>query len=110
MPNGTVRTTLTLPSDLLEAMDKAVREGKARSRNAFVATALRRELSARRRAEIDAAFAEMGSDPDVHDEAIQLEREFARASWEALVLGEEEYQQGDCGGVERRPANSEAES
>ena len=42
----TVRTTFTLPADLLEAMDRAVREGNARSRNELITTALRRELAA----------------------------------------------------------------
>lgn len=32
----TIRTTLTIPKELLEATDKAVLEGKARNRNDFV--------------------------------------------------------------------------
>ena len=44
MDNSTVRTTITLPNELLEATDKAVAEGKAKNRNEFVAQALRREL------------------------------------------------------------------
>lgn len=55
---------MSLPADLLEAADQMVREGKARSRNEFMAMALRRELAAQRRAEIDAAFAEMANDED----------------------------------------------
>lgn len=39
MNNQAVRTTLTLPIELLEATDKAVRDGKARSCNEFVAQA-----------------------------------------------------------------------
>ena len=53
----TVRTTVTLPANLLEAMDRAVREGNARSRNELITIALRRELAAQERAAIDAAFA-----------------------------------------------------
>ena len=45
----TVRTTLALPVDLLEAVDQAVRAGKARSRNELVTMALRRELAAQDR-------------------------------------------------------------
>ncbi len=45
MENQTVRTTLTIPAELLEATDRAVREGKAKSRNEFVARALRYELA-----------------------------------------------------------------
>jgi len=88
MKNQTVRTTLTLPSELLEATDKAVREGKAKSRNELVAQALRRELAALKRAEIDAALAEMAKDPEYQAEVLKMEAEFASAQWEALQLGE----------------------
>jgi metal-responsive CopG/Arc/MetJ family transcriptional regulator len=88
MKNQTVRTTLTLPSELLEATDKAVQQGKAKSRNEFVAQALRRELAALKRAEIDAALAEMAKDPEYQAEVLKMEAEFASAQWEALQLGE----------------------
>jgi len=77
-----VRTTLAIPSDLLEATDRAVREGKARSRNEFVTTALRRELAARRRAEIDAEIAEMANDPEYLQEVEQIMAEFAESDAE----------------------------
>ncbi|MBD2663903.1 hypothetical protein B6N60_05108 [Richelia sinica FACHB-800] len=88
MKAETVRTTLTIPRELLEATDKAVLEGKAKSRNDFVVQALRRELAAQKREEIDAALAEMASDPDYQAEVLKLEVEFATAQWEALQLGE----------------------
>ncbi|MEC4817896.1 MAG: ribbon-helix-helix domain-containing protein [Scytonema sp. PMC 1069.18] len=88
MKNQTVRTTLTLPSELLEATDKAVQEGKANSRNEFVAQALRRELAAIKRAEIDAALAEMAKDPEYQAEVLKMEAEFASAQWEALQVSE----------------------
>jgi metal-responsive CopG/Arc/MetJ family transcriptional regulator len=88
MKNQTVRTTLTLPSELLEATDKAVQQGKAKSRNEFVAQALRRELAALKRAEIDAALAEMANDPEYQAQVLKMEAEFASAQWEALQLGE----------------------
>ncbi|NMF63173.1 CopG family transcriptional regulator [Brasilonema octagenarum UFV-E1] len=88
MNNQTVRTTLTLPSELLEATDKVVQEGKAKSRNEFVAQALRRELAALKRAEVDAALAEMANDPEYQAEVLKMEAEFASAQWEALQLGE----------------------
>lgn len=80
--------TLTLPGDLLEAVDRAVREGKARSRNDFVAAALQRALAAAHTAGIDAAFAAMADDDDYQAEARALVEEFATADWEALQLGE----------------------
>jgi Arc/MetJ-type ribon-helix-helix transcriptional regulator len=91
MSKGMVRTTVALPADLLEATDQQVREGKARSRNELLAEALRHELAARRRAEIDASFEGMGEDKDVRGESEQLEREFAHASWEAFLIGEAAY-------------------
>lgn len=91
MSNATVRTTLSLPADLMEAADHAVRAGKARSRNELMATALRRELAAQRRAAIDAEFALMADDEQAVEEARQIAREFAQADWEAFRIGERQY-------------------
>jgi Arc/MetJ-type ribon-helix-helix transcriptional regulator len=79
-----VRTTLTLPVELLEAADRAVRTGHVRSRNELLARALRQELAALERATIDTAFATLGDDPDHLDEAHTFERELAAADWEAF--------------------------
>lgn len=83
-----VRTTLAIPGDLLAAIDRAVREGKVKSRNEFVALALRHELAAQKRAEIDAAFTEMAQDGEYQAEAEAIAREFDRSAWEAFELGE----------------------
>lgn len=40
-----VRTTVALPEELLAAVDRAVQEGRARSRNEFLSLALRQELA-----------------------------------------------------------------
>ncbi len=93
MTSKAVRTTLSLPADLLEAADKMVREGKARSRNEFMAMALRRELAAQRRAEIDAAFAEMANDEEYKAEALRMAEEFADSDWEAFQIREAGYHQ-----------------
>ena len=85
----TVRTTFSLPADLLEALDQAVREGKARSRNELITTALRHELAAQERAAIDAAFAAMADDPVYRAEAREITTAFAAADWEAIRLAEE---------------------
>lgn len=82
------RTTLTLPTDLLAEVDRTVRAGKARSRNAFVAAAIRHELIAAEEAAIDAAFSEMATDPVYGAEADALTNEFAVADWEAFRLAE----------------------
>jgi hypothetical protein len=41
-----------------------------------------------KRSEIDAALIEMAQDPEYQDQVLQMEAEFAVASWEALQLGE----------------------
>ena len=88
MRNATVRTTIALPADLLAAADHAVAAGQARSRNELVANALRHELAAYKRAAIDAAFADLGSDADHRAEVAQLEAEFGAAGWEAFRQAE----------------------
>jgi metal-responsive CopG/Arc/MetJ family transcriptional regulator len=88
MENRTVRTTLSLPAKLIEECDRAVKEGKAKSRNDFVALALRHELAAQKRADIDAAFATMADDIEYQAEAVMMNDEFAQADWEALKIGE----------------------
>ncbi|MEB3160693.1 MAG: ribbon-helix-helix domain-containing protein [Synechocystis sp.] len=80
MANSTVRTTLALPTELLAETDKIVSQGKACSRNQFIAQALEHELAALKRAEIDAAIAEMTSDEAYQAEVLQMEREFAHGS------------------------------
>jgi len=84
----TIRTTLSLPAELLAATDRAVSQGKAKNRNEFVAQALLHELEALKRAEVDAALAEMAQDPEYQTQVLRMEAEFASASWEALHLGE----------------------
>ncbi len=84
MSTETVSTTFSVPTDLLEATDRVVREGKAGSRDQLVAAALRHELEAIQRTEIDAAFAALADDPDHQAETRMLDAEFAGASWEAL--------------------------
>lgn len=83
-----VRTTVALSADLLEAVDAVVREGKMDSRNEFLETALRNELSARRRAAIDAAFSHMANDSAYQQEAVEISGEFESADREALRLAE----------------------
>ncbi|MGH2562402.1 MAG: CopG family transcriptional regulator [Thermomicrobiales bacterium] len=82
------RTTLSLPTTLLEKVDEAVRSRKVSSRNAFVANAIRRALIAQEEAEIDADFALMATDDDYRAEVARISAEFATADWEAFQLGE----------------------
>ena len=84
-----VRTTVTLPAELLAEADRVIRDGKAKSRNEFFTQALQREIAALKRAEIDTALSEMAQDPEYQSQVMQLEAEFAAASWEAWQLEEE---------------------
>jgi metal-responsive CopG/Arc/MetJ family transcriptional regulator len=90
MSTRTVRTTVTLPADLIDAADRAVRNGHARSRNELLVTALRHELAARERADIDAAYAALRGDHELQAESVALAEEAMSAGWEALGLGESE--------------------
>ncbi|MFB2876562.1 CopG family transcriptional regulator [Floridanema aerugineum] len=94
MENLIILNDVALPSQLLEATEKVVKAGKAKSRNELIARALRKELAAIKRAEIDAELAEMAKDPEDQKEVLQMEAEFANASWEAWQIGESEYKKG----------------
>jgi metal-responsive CopG/Arc/MetJ family transcriptional regulator len=88
MPSPSVRTTLAIPTDLLQATDVLVSQGKANSRNEFIAQALKHELASLKKAEIDESLAEMAQQQDYQAEVLKMDSEFAIASWEALELGE----------------------
>jgi metal-responsive CopG/Arc/MetJ family transcriptional regulator len=84
MQTASTRTTISLPTVLLAATDRAVTDGKAKSRNDLITRAVQRELALIRRAEIDADLAEMAQDAEYQAEVLQMEAEFAVAQWEAL--------------------------
>ncbi|MGN6359437.1 MAG: ribbon-helix-helix domain-containing protein [Thermomicrobiales bacterium] len=88
MASKTARTTLTLPADLLEQIDRRVANGGVRSRNSYVIIALQRQLEADEDAAIDADLAGMADDEAYLAEARAIADEFVLADWEALRLGE----------------------
>ena len=88
MNGKVIRTTLTLPADLFTAMDRVIREGKARNRGELVTRAIRRELEAQKRADIDAEFLAMAADPVSQNESAIIEAEFLKSDAEAIRLGE----------------------
>ncbi len=94
MSNPTIEAKISLPVSLLEATNKAVQQGKANSRDEFIMRAIRKELAALKRAEIDASFAKMANDAEYQAEALQIAEEFAISDWEAWQMGESEYEQG----------------
>lgn len=88
MSTNTVSTTL--PTELLEAADRAVRAGKASNRDELIANALRHELAALERAAIDTEFSAMVNDLEYQAEARQIMAEFARADGEVSQRQAEE--------------------
>jgi metal-responsive CopG/Arc/MetJ family transcriptional regulator len=84
------RTTIALPTALLAATDRALTEGKAKSRNELIARAIQRELALIRRAEIDTDLSQMAQDAEYQAEVLQMEAEFAVAQWEALQTIEQQ--------------------
>ncbi len=84
MSTTTTRTTITIPTTLLAATDRAIVSGNANSRNELISRAIQRELALIRRAEIDADLAQMAQDPEYQAEVLQMEAEFATAQWEAF--------------------------
>jgi metal-responsive CopG/Arc/MetJ family transcriptional regulator len=91
MPKQMVRTTLTLPAELLSAVDDAVREGRARNRGELISAAVRHELAVRDRSAIDRAFAAMSDDETYLKEAEELTLESTLAGWEAFREGEQQH-------------------
>lgn len=88
-------TTLTLPPDLLAAVDKVVREGLARNRDELVESAIRRQLADLRRSALDAKFQHMAGDLEYQSDVRQILKEFAQADRETLDL--------ETGANDRRP-------
>jgi len=84
MVASVIRTTFTLPADLLARVDQAVRQGRTRSRNSFVVAAIERELAAQGHADVDVEFAGMAEDKEYLAESKQLDAEFAGACADAL--------------------------
>lgn len=74
-------------------MDRMVRKGKSRSRNEFLSMALRRELAAQERSQIDEAFGLMAPDPSHRAESEELAGGFEGASWEALRAAAERWKE-----------------
>lgn len=79
-----IRTTISLPEELISRADRAVREGAARSRNELLASALRHEIESLERRRVDEAFTGMAEDEEYLREAEELAERFAVSDREAL--------------------------
>jgi metal-responsive CopG/Arc/MetJ family transcriptional regulator len=85
----TVRTTVTLPADLVKQSQRFVDDGTVPSRNALIVAALEHFLAELERQEIDRQFAALAKDAEYQELNERLDEEFADADWEALTLAEE---------------------
>ena len=84
----TVRTTLTLPTDLVRRSQRFIDAGGIPSRNALIVTALERFLTELERREIDRQFEALAEDEAYQTMNQSLAEDFAESDWEALTLEE----------------------
>jgi len=84
----TIRTTLTLPVDLVNRSQHFIDSGTIPSRNALIVTALERFLLELERQEIDRQFALMAEDKSYQAMNQQVADEFAESDWETWAEGE----------------------
>lgn len=78
------QSTISLPEDLLDAIDAEVRTGHVQSREEFLALAIMNQVAAFRRESIDRQFAAMAADSAYRKESVQIAEEFEAADWEAF--------------------------
>ncbi|MCB0194161.1 MAG: CopG family transcriptional regulator [Anaerolineae bacterium] len=86
----TVRTTLTLPADLIKRSQHFVDEGFIPSRNALIIAALEQYLIELERQEIDRQFEALADDEAYQTMNEQLAESFAESDWDTLVENEVE--------------------
>ena len=83
-----VRTTVTLPANLVEWCQRFIEKGTVPNRNALIVAALERFLIELERQEIDQQFALMVDDEVYQELNIQMSEEFAESDWEAIRVAE----------------------
>jgi metal-responsive CopG/Arc/MetJ family transcriptional regulator len=82
----TVRTTVTLPAELVEQSQRFVDDGTVPSRNALIVAALAHFLTELERQKIDLQFATMAGDEEFQQLNKEMAEEFSEADWEAFGL------------------------
>jgi len=81
----TVRTTFTLPVDLIKRSQHFIDGGIIPSRNALIIAALEQYLLELERQEIDRQFEAMADDDTYQTMNQQISESFAESDWDALV-------------------------
>lgn len=84
----TVRTTVTVPAELIDRSQHFIDEGKLPSRNALIVAALEHFVTELERQEIDRQFEAMATDESYGEMNRQLAEAFAESDWEALAVEE----------------------
>ena len=90
----TARTTVTVPTELLERSQHFIDSGAAPNRNALIVAALEHFLNELERQEIDRQFEAMAEDDSYQEMNRQLAEDFAESDWEALFLGTTSEEEG----------------
>lgn len=85
---STVRTTITVPLDLINRSQHFIESGEVPNRNALIVTALEQFLNELERQEIDRQFAMMADDESYLELNEQLSESFAESDWETLLENE----------------------
>lgn len=81
----TVRTTVTVPTDLINRSQHFIDDGKLPSRNALIVAALEHFLKELERQEIDRQFEAMAEDSSYTSLNEAIAEEFSESDWEALT-------------------------
>lgn len=81
----TVRTTLSIPVDLVKRSQHFIDGGAIPSRNALIVAAIEKYLLELERAEIDRQFEAMADDKAYAALNQQIADEFAESDWDALA-------------------------
>jgi len=88
MPNERIRTTIDIPVELLERINKVLHKKVVPSRNALLIQALQRYLEYLEQDEIDSHIAQMAEDAAYQELHVRMVEEYEPAGWEALRLSE----------------------
>lgn len=83
-----VRTTIDLPKGLIAEINKVLKLGVAKSRNALIVEALEEYLKQLENALIDEEFAQMGNDKNYSELNLRMVEEFTISDWESLKIAE----------------------
>ena len=80
----TVRTTITLPTRLLQKSQELIDSGQVPNRNVLIVTALEQFIARLEREEIDRQFAALAEDTEYQSWQTNIAESFSESDWEAL--------------------------